>query len=77
MKIYGFFYNSCIHESAPGLMGLYMKEKDAEIAMEFHKEAARLEFVKMENHLKSNNKEWGITFGMHESWFVEKLIVIE
>lgn len=75
MKIYGFFYNSCIHESAPGLMGLYMKEKDAEIAMEFHKEVERKKFKERELHWNDSDRAWKFTFGMHEDWFVEKLNV--
>lgn len=79
MKVHGFFYNGCIHESVPGLMGLYVNRKDAEIAMEFHKECKRNEY---QEYMSIYDKKYGSTdiradFGIYESWNVEAIEVIE
>ncbi len=36
-KVYEFWYNDCIHESAAACISLHRTKKGAEMAMEFHK----------------------------------------
>ena len=44
MIIYGFLYNSCVHESSYATMSLHKTKEGAEAAMNKHKEEKRLEF---------------------------------
>lgn len=43
MIVFGFFYNSCIHESAYGLMSLHKTVESAEAAMQKHIEEKKVE----------------------------------
>lgn len=71
MNVWGFFYNSCIYESAPGLCGLYETKRGAEIAMEFHKEGRRKEHNEFLKRTKSTKHDF--PFGEDEDWFVEEI----
>jgi len=64
-KLFGFFYNPCIHESAYGLISIHLTKEGAEKAMSEHKEKARLEF---ENGYKKHlTEEWTKDDSINES----------
>jgi len=46
-KVYEFWYNDCIYESAAECISLHRTKKGAEMAMEFHKEERRKEFEEL------------------------------
>ena len=60
-------------------MSLHKSEKNAEIAMEFHKEKERKIFKDHENYWdeKKVPDYLRYTFGNNKQWFVEKLKVEE
>ena len=93
MKVWGFFYNSCVHESAPGLQGLYKTKERAEQAMNEHKQNEKdIWSESVKDHLKEvelnvdgfyDDKEFWVDyfttdeFGEHEDWFVEELEILD
>jgi len=71
-KVYEFWYNDCIHESAAGCMSLHKTKKGAEIAMEFHKEQKRKDFEEVyAKHTPAS------PFGTHEAWGVSEREILE
>lgn len=54
MKVFGFFYNSCIHESAYGLMSLHKTKEGAEAAMQKHIEEKKVEHSEYVERQKEN-----------------------
>lgn len=70
--LYGFYYNSCIHESAWGLQSLHRSKENAENAMNEHKEKEKKEF---DRH-NSEYKEFPLVFGQHEDWRVDEVEVL-
>ena len=46
-KVYEFWYNDCIYESAAACISLHRTRNGAEIAMELHKEQKRKEFEEL------------------------------
>ena len=72
MTVYAFLYNSCIYESAFGVMSLHKTREGAEMAMEFHK--AELEKVHWEIYNKPEDY-YTSPFGEHQAWKVEEMTV--
>lgn len=82
-KVYEFWYNDCIHESAGACISLHRTQKGAEMAMEFHKN----ERLKKWNETKKWRKEhYGENykliesfskFGDDEAWGVEEREILE
>ena len=73
-KVYEFWYNDCIEESAAACMSLHRTRKGAEMAMEFHKEKERKRWKKFYPTIKKQKER---PFGMHEAWGIEEREVFE
>lgn len=57
MKVYGFLYNSCIHESSWTTISLHKTREGAEKVMNIHKEEAKIEYeAYLKRHAKSIKK---------------------
>jgi hypothetical protein len=72
-KIYVFYYNPCIHESASAAISFHKTREGAERAMEKYVEEERAEYnslwpehFRIENNLKFEN---------HRDWFIEEEII--
>lgn len=77
--LYGFYYCSCVHESAHGLMSLHRKKKNAIAAMTNHKNEAKKEWA---DSCKWYREKYGevedfLKFGKHEDWMVQPVELID
>lgn len=72
-KVYEFWYNDCIYESAAACMSLHRTRKGAEMAMEFHKEQKRKEFEEL--YKDEDDIDW--TFDSMSAWGVSEREVVE
>lgn len=68
-----FYYNSCIHESAPSVMSYHKTREGAEKAMNIDKELEKKKFDDMYKENKFNF--YTPMFGEHEEWFVEEAVI--
>ncbi len=81
-KVYEFWYNDCIYESAAACMSLHRTKKGAEMALEFHK-AEELkkwnEFDKWQREQFGNKYEIlkGSPFGIGKAWGITDRKIIE
>lgn len=73
MVVYEFIYSDCIHESAAGTISIHRTKKGAEIAMEFHKESKRKEWL--EDHIRC--PELYDVFGKSEHWGIIETQLLE
>ena len=71
-KVYEFWYNDCVYESAAACISIHRTKKGAEIALSFHKEQKRKDFNEVyENHIPSS------PFGTLEAWGIEERDILE
>ena len=68
MIVYGFNYNSCIHESSPATMSLHLSREGAEEALKEHQLKALDKFNRL---WEGEEEELNMTFGEFESWDIE------
>lgn len=74
-KVFTFYYNSCIHESAPSVMSYHKSKEGAEKAMTLHREQERIEYEERFKDRQDFLKDF--PHGCHESWrVVEETIKI-
>lgn len=66
-KVFIAMYNPMIYESSFGIISIHKTERGAQMAMEFHKEERRKEWLEM-YPLKEEQEEF--LFGEFESWKV-------
>ena len=59
MKVYGYFYNPCIHESADGLVSLHMTRNQADIAMAADKQSRYESWLETNNYFKEQESIFG------------------
>ncbi len=57
-KVYEFWYNECIYESAAQCMSLHRTQKGAEMAMEYHKNDIHKEY--REVGCEPTSMAWGV-----------------
>jgi len=74
-KIYGFFHNSSLCESAPALISLHKLKENAKIAMEIHKQKELDEFNEMMCDLPK--EEIGYDYDFDKDWFVQEIEILE
>jgi hypothetical protein len=72
LKLYGFYYNSCIWESAAGLMSIHLTKEGAQKAMRKHKAKEKKEWKEM---YSTPEEQKDMPFGTHEAWFVDEIKV--
>lgn len=72
-SLWEFCYSDCIHESSLMTMSLHRTKRGAEMAMEFHKEQERKEF--METYQGKEVSTFGIKFGHSQAWVVNEIKV--
>ena len=71
-KVYEFWYNDCIHESAASCMSLHKTRKGAEMALDFHREEKRKHFEDLyAKHTPAS------PFGTDEAWGVSVREIFE
>ncbi len=79
--LWGFFYNSCVHESAAGLQSAHRSIEGAMKAMQFHKEENRKHWQRIVDSDEDRGTVVGYDvvspFGIHEDWFVREITVQE
>ena len=80
VKVWGFFYNDCIYESASALISLHFSEDGAKKAMAWHKEEKREEQYKLyedepddDEEMKKHNKKMREQESGIEAWFIQEL----
>ena len=73
-KVYEFWYNSCIHESAAACISLHKTKKGAEMALDFHKEEQKRFWRKCYPSIK---EQMEMPFGMFEEWGVAERDIAE
>ena len=73
MKIYGFFYNSCIYESAAALQSLHFSKEGAEAAMNRHKETEHQKWLSIDF---DEDYKQNFPFGWKSVWLVKKMEVL-
>lgn len=67
MKVYGFFYNDCIYESAPRLVSMHLTKAGAYRAMKAYLYAEYAGWRQGGSEYK---------FGYMESWFIKEVEVL-
>lgn len=73
-KVYEFWYNNCIYESAAACMSLHRTKKGAEMAMEFHKEEKRKEYEEL---YKDEPEYMRVAYDSMCAWGVEERTIVE
>ena len=73
-KVYEFWYNDCIYESAAACISLHRTKKGAEMAMEFHKEQKRKEHEEL---WKDEPEEERFAFDSMCAWGVTERDIVE
>lgn len=68
--LFGFYYNSCIHESAWATVSLHRTLEGAEKALAEHKEKKRAEWLRMYPTVEDQEE---MPFGEFEDWFVKPI----
>ena len=74
-KVYEFWYNDCIYESAAGCISLHRTKKGAEMSMEFHKEQKRKEHEELYKD-EEDDYDYG-KFDDMCAWGVEERTILE
>ncbi len=73
MKVYEFAYSDCIHSSGCVTMSIHSTRKGAEMALAFHKEDARREYLEMYG---VEEREY-TKFGDMEHWIISETEVLD
>jgi hypothetical protein len=73
-KVYEFWYNDCIYESAAACISLHRSKKGAEMAMEFHKEDKRKEYEELYKDEPENMK---VAYDSGCAWGVQERKILE
>ena len=79
LKLWAFYYNPMIHESASYIVSYHRTKKGATLAMNLHKQQEKEEWQEMNDHHKKWCEEEGVKyrqiskFGSFEDWFVKRL----
>lgn len=68
--LYGFLYNSCIHDSSYATISIHYSKEGAEKSMQEHKQKEWEEFNEM--YVEYDD----LKFGEHEDWRVEPVEVL-
>lgn len=71
IELYEFLYNDCIYESSYATISIHHTKDGAEKAMNEHKEMCLKEY----KEIFSKEDPANLTFGQHQDWIVEKIIV--
>lgn len=66
-KVFIAMYNPMIYESSFGVISVHKTERGAQMAMEFHKEEQRKQWLKM---YPTKDEQEEFPFGSFESWKV-------
>ncbi len=74
-KVYEFWYNDCIWESAAGCVSLHRTRKGAEMAMEFHKDQKRKEHEELYKDIEPHPDN--CKFDDMCAWGVDERTVLE
>lgn len=69
IKLWAFYYNPMVWESASMILSYHRTKKGALSAMKKHKDSEKKDFDEM----IQRNPEFNFKFGAHESWSVHKL----
>ena len=72
MKVWEFLFNGNTWESSASTISIHRTKRGAEMAMQFHKEAARLEY---EEDQKEYPSEFG--FGYGEWWGIRETDLLD
>lgn len=74
-KLYGFYYNTMIYESADCLMSLHRTKKGAEMALDYHKDGKKREHDEYVSYWleKGDTIDEISKFGEFEKWSVEEV----
>ena len=77
MTLYGFFYNSCIYESAHALISIHKTKDGADKALVLHKEMKRGEWQILVDSDEDKGTDMGYEvlcpFGDMEDWHVREV----
>lgn len=73
MKVYGFLYNGMTEESSFATMSLHETRKGAEMAMEFHREEQRKEWL---SFCPTKEEQEEFPFGNFKAWAVEEFDIL-
>ncbi len=68
MKVYEFAYSECIHESGCVTYSIHKTRKGAEMALDYHKDNARKEWLEMWDAEERER----MPFGDMENWVVKE-----
>jgi len=72
--VYIAMYNPMIHESSFGIISVHKTEKGAQMAMEFHKEEQKKEWIET---YPDEDGQKRFPFGHFESWAVEHIELLD